>query len=330
GKIATRRFRGLDPVTVVQGLAEAVDVDARRVTYRSPDGSEATLDYDALVIATGFDNGFWRRTRLEGSADEASRRAAERARVEGAERIAIVGGGGSGVSLAASLAERYPDKRLRLFHGGERLLPAHHARVGRRAREHLEGLGVEVRFGHRAVVPEGAAERLGAGPIAWTTGQPAEPADLVLWALGQARPNSGFLPSSVLDARGFVPVRPTLQLPDDDHVFCVGDLAATDRLRSSARNGGTAVVVANVRRVLRGRRARRTYRAPKHRWGELFTSPRDGMWLFTPGGRRVRLAQWFLRPVILDFVLFRLIYGGVRRASGEGEPRGEGETASVR
>ena len=313
GKIAPGRFRRLDPVTVVQGLAERVDLDARRVAFRAADGSEGSLSYDALVIATGADNGFWRRTILEGSEDEAARRAAERARVEAAERIAIVGGGGSGVSLAASLAERYPRTRVRLFHGGDRLLPAHHARVASKAKAHLEGLGVDVRVGHRAVVPEGGAtERMGRGPIHWSTGQAPEEADLVLWALGRARPNSRFLPGQVLDAQGFVPVRATLQLPEHDEVFCVGDLAATDPLRSSARNGGTSVVVANVTRVLRGRRPRRSYHAPPHRWGELVTSPRNGMLLFTPGGRRVRLANWFLRPVILDFVLFRLIYGGVR------------------
>ncbi len=318
GKIATRRFRRLDPVRIVQGLAQAVDLDARTVTYRTPAGTAETLRYDALVLATGADNGFWRRTLLEGSDEEDARRAAERARLQAAERIAVVGGGGSGVSLAASLAERFRDKRIRLFHGGERLLPVHHPRVATKARDHLERLGVEVRLGHRAALPDGdAADRMAEGPVTWTTGQPPEDADLVLWALGRARPNSGFLPPELLDADGFVPVRPTLQLPAHDEVFCVGDLAATDPLRSSARNGGTAVVVANVTKLLRGRPATRTYRAPKHRWGELVTSPRDGMLLFTPSGRRVRMANWFLRPVILDFVLFRLIYGGVRSRDDE-------------
>ncbi|MEM6730729.1 MAG: pyridine nucleotide-disulfide oxidoreductase, partial [Myxococcota bacterium] len=148
--------------------------------------------------------------------------------------------------------------------------------------------------------------------------QPPSSAEVVLWALGRAQPNSGFLPSHVVDRDGFVPVEPTLQLADYPEVFCVGDLAATDPFRSSARNGGAEIVAKNVTRLLKGeRRALAVFSAPSKKWGEIITSTQSGMLLFTPGGRRVRLPNWLVQSLIFDLILFRVIYRGVNRAQGD-------------
>lgn len=102
-------------------------------------------------------------------------------------------------------------------------------------RSRLLGLGVALHPGHRARVPRGDdGRRLSGGPIAWMTGQPETSADVVIWAIGRATPNTGWVPRSMLDERGFVAVRPTLQARGHERVFAVGDVAATDPLRTSA------------------------------------------------------------------------------------------------
>src|SRR3546814_4947689 len=82
---------------------------------------------------------------------------------------------------------------------------------------------------------------------------PPTEADVVLWAIGQVQPNTGWLPAHLLDDRGFVLVEPTLAVSGQDHIFAVGDIAAVDALRTSARNQGHKLVGRNVRAHVAGR-----------------------------------------------------------------------------
>ena len=96
------------------------------------------------------------------------------------------------------------------------------------------------------------ATRSPAGAVDWSTGQPAASADAVLWAIGRVQPNTSWLPRELLDDSGFVRVTPELRVPGHRGVFAAGDVAATDPLRSSARNRGDALVARNVRAELAG------------------------------------------------------------------------------
>ena len=117
--------------------------------------------------------------------------------------------------------------------------------------------------GHRAVLPDGfACDEITADPVEWSTGQPAVAADAVLWAIGRVRPNTGWLPDEMLDEHGFVRVTPELTVPGQPGVFAVGDVAATDPLRSSARNRADGLLAHNVRAGFEGRPLR-SYRPPE-------------------------------------------------------------------
>ena len=59
-------FRGLDRVQTVHGTLTGVDLAARKVFVERADGSTQSEPYDALVIATGVTNGFWRQASLQG------------------------------------------------------------------------------------------------------------------------------------------------------------------------------------------------------------------------------------------------------------------------
>jgi len=72
------------------------------------------------------------------------------------------------------------------------------------------------------------------------------------------------MPAEVLDERGFVRVTPELRVPGYLDVFALGDVAAIDPLRSSARNRADRLV-AHIVRAAFGGRPLRAYRVPTHR-----------------------------------------------------------------
>jgi pyruvate/2-oxoglutarate dehydrogenase complex dihydrolipoamide dehydrogenase (E3) component len=162
--------------------------------------------------------------------------------------VIVVGGGAAAVSSAANMAATWPDKRIDLYFPGERPLGEYHSRIWKRVHDRLTGLGVGLHPGHRAVVSNGfAGDDITSGQVHWSTGQPPGFAEAVLWAIGRVQPNTDWLPPELLDEHGFVRVTPELRLPGRRGVFAVGDVAATDPLRSSARNRGDALVAHNIR-----------------------------------------------------------------------------------
>lgn len=308
-----RRFRHLDRVRTVHGRIVASDLDARTITVEHADGSPSVEPYDVLVVATGTSNGFWRHDRVEGVSDvEAlTRDAADR--LAAASTIAVVGGGATGVSVADNLARR-GGAAVHLFHSGEQPLPGYHPRARSWIVRRLASDGVTLHPGHRAVTPEGfAGERMTTEPIEWSTGQAPFTADLVLWAVGGGRPHSGFLPAEVLDEHGFVRVDEHLQVPGHPEVFAIGDVAATDPNRSSARNWGWRIIVRNVRAFLRGGRMK-AFSAPEYRWGSVLGVQDDGMVIVQPDGKRTRVPRGIAERFLVGAFVTRVLYRGLRTA----------------
>ena len=311
--IPYRRFRRLDLVRTVHGRITAVDLDAQEVSVELADGTEVVGPYDVLVIATGASNGFWRHDRVEDLRAIDDELAAVAAQLDQAATIAVVGGGATGVSVADNLARR-GGTEVHLFHSGDEPLPGYHPKVRRWMARELRADGVDVHPGHRAAVADGfVGDRLTTDPVEWSTGQAPFAADLTLWAVGSVRPHSSFLPAELLDDAGFVVVDEHLGVPDHPNVFALGDVAASDPHRSSARNWGYRVVVANVRAHLCGRDDRRKrYHAPEYRWGSILGLQEDGMVVVQPDGRRFRVPRWAAEPLLFGVFVTRYLYGGLR------------------
>lgn len=310
--ISYDRFRGLDRVRTVHGALTGVDPAARTVEVRRDDGSVASEPYDVLVVSTGVANGFWRRPALQ-SADEvgADLRAAH-ARFAGASSVVVVGGGAAAVSSAANIARTWPGTRVDLYFPGERALVQYHDRTWARVRRRLDEAGVVVHPGHRAVLPDGfTGDEITTGAVEWSTGQPPATADAVLWTVGRVVPNTDWLPAEMLDADGFVRVTPELRVPGHPGVYAVGDVAATDPLRSSARNQGDRLLANNVVAELEGKPLR-AYRPPTRRWGSVIGIQRDGLEVFAPNGRAFRFPAWSFERILMRVIVRRGIYGGVR------------------
>lgn len=307
------RFRRLDRVRTVQATLTGVDLGARIVFGRGQDGATIAEPYDALVISTGVSNGFWRQPTLQSAAEIGAGLRAAHDRLAAAESVIVVGGGAAAVSSALNMATTWPDKRIDLYFPRESALQEYHPRTWQRIRARLSGLGVGVHPGHRAVIGEGfAGDELTDEPVRWSTGQPPADADAVLWAVGRVRPNTGWLPPELLDERGFVRVTPDLRVPGQRGVFALGDVAATDPLRSSARNRGDALVARNVLAEFAGRPLR-TYRAPTRRWGSLVGIQPNGLEVFLPTGHAFRFPSWSVERVVMPWFVRWGMYRGVRQ-----------------
>ena len=206
---------------------EAINIEDKRVELAEGE----PLRYDYLVLAMGGETPL---DIVPGAAEyavpfrtlEDAYRLQERLRVLEASdrdkiRIAIVGGGYSGVELACKLADRLGDRgRLRLIELSDEILrnsPSFNREAAQRA---LQQRGVWVDL-------ETKVQSLDADAIALEYRQQVDtiPVDLVLWTVGtQISPVVESLPLKH-NSRGQVMATPTLQVVDHPEIFALGDLA---------------------------------------------------------------------------------------------------------
>jgi len=235
------------------GTMESLDRRRRQVRLaplRDGDGMEIaprrTVSYDTLVLCVGsVVNDFGipgvcdHALRLDSAGDAGHlqrRLIATCLRAEfqeqGPVRMVIVGGGATGVELAAELADALREiagygprlSRLKrpahicIVETGPRLLAALPPATAARAQADLEQRGVEVRL--RARVAE-----VMAGRVQLATGE-ALPADLTVWCAGIRGPDLlQHLDGLALTSARQVRVRPTLRTEGDEHIFALGDCA---------------------------------------------------------------------------------------------------------
>lgn len=147
--------------------------------------------------------------------------AAREHRTESPFRVVIVGAGAGGVELAFTVEQRLRDEtgrspEVHLVHASQRPLESYPRRLGDRieARARERGISLE-----RATV-----EAVEAGSILLANGG-SRAFDALLWVTG-AVAHPVFESSGLgLDDRGFVLIRPTLQVLGHDDLFAVGDCA---------------------------------------------------------------------------------------------------------
>lgn len=241
-------------------MDEVTDVDHERHSISLASG--ATLDYDALVLATGARHSYFGNDQWEAHApgiktiDDALQvrgrilsvlETAETARQENVESrdeyltFVVIGGGPTGVEMAGAVAEltrhaadmdfRYITRRcirIVLIEGGPRLLAAFPAELGLSAVAALRSLDVEVMLAARVTGIDGEGVMMGDVRLRAAT---------VIWAAGvQASPAATWL-GIVADRSGRVPVGPDLGVPGMAGVFVIGDTAAVIDVRGTTVPG---------------------------------------------------------------------------------------------
>ncbi len=291
-------------ITTVTARVTGLDLDGKRV--RTHDGRE--IGYDTLVYALGS------RTDTDVPGVRRHAYTAERA-VElrkrlgdgGAGDLVVVGGGLTGVELAAELAEAYPAWRVALVTGGE---PA--PGLSEKGRAHLAGvlgrLGVRVHAHTQVAGVDEGRVRTDAADI---------PADVVVWAASFCVPSLAAESGLAVDERGRVLVDDTLRSTSHPEVYAVGDAAAVEvpgvgTLRMSCATG--MPIGAHAADAINARARGRTPRPFRFRYVIQCVSlgRRDGLIQLvraddTPGDRIVtgRAAAW-VKELICRFTVASL------------------------
>lgn len=138
------------------------------------------------------------------------------------QRLAVVGGGASGVELACKLVDELEGSAVvELIEQGQQLLPGSRAFNREQALQALQRRDVRVRTG--ATVMAVAADHLLLSPTSERL-----PVDGVIWTAGiRARPPRLDADASA-DARGRLLCHPDLRVQGVDDVFAIGDVAALE------------------------------------------------------------------------------------------------------
>lgn len=240
--------------------------------FNTPGVKEHCLFLDSRTQADRF------RQRLLNQCLRVSRSMSRDPAAEAFVRVAIVGGGATGVELAAELynaaaalrhygLEVFDETRLKvtLLEAGPRILPALPEKLAIAAREELEALGVRVLTGAQVVEATGEGMRIKSGEFI--------PADLRVWAAGVKGPE--FLKDLAgleTNRSNQLVVRDTLQTTRDERIFAIGDCASytppgAERPippRAQAAHQMADVAFENLRRLIAGRSALKPFAYHDH------------------------------------------------------------------
>jgi len=238
----------------VLGRVTGIDLDAKRLTLGSVTDDAGTdmvpgrvLPYDTLIVAVGsLSNDFGIEGVAEHSRQLDSREEAERFHKQFTAAlhrvnsgldddsllsVVIVGGGATGVELAADMHNvaarlreygfpKFSNERLRVsvIEAAPRLLPRLPERIGESVVKELRRIGVDVLLDTQVSKVE--ADRV------HTKDGGSYQADLSVWAAGVRAPSfltdSGF----PVDRLGRIQVLPDLSVKGHDSLFAIGDCCA--------------------------------------------------------------------------------------------------------
>jgi NADH:ubiquinone reductase (H+-translocating) len=209
-------LEGLVDVEVSRRVAERVDVARHEVVL----AGGTRVAYDTLVVTVGAAArwpevpGLRRHATTLRDAEDALRL---RATLPRTGQLVIVGGGSTGVQLAAELGRGRPHVALTLVEASDRLLPTEPAPLGSMAERLLRARGVEVLRGH-------AVRRVDAHGI--DLDGPARRRDgTVLWVGGWQAHGDALLPG-VATRGGRIVVGRHLEVTGAPGVFAAGDIAS--------------------------------------------------------------------------------------------------------
>ncbi|KAI3458793.1 hypothetical protein Pfo_015456 [Paulownia fortunei] len=208
-------------------------------------GQGHLIAYDYLVIATGHVD-----TSAYTKAEKLSHYQAEQEKIKSANSILIVGGGPTGVELAAEIVVDSPDKKVTLVHRGSRLLEFIGEKAGRKALDWLNSKKVEVILGQSVKlnsVSDGAYETSGGETIIadchfLCTGKP----------IGSSWLRETLLKDS-LDIHGRLMVDTKLRVKGHNNIFAIGDITDIPEIKQGYLAQAHALVAAkNLKLLIRG------------------------------------------------------------------------------
>ncbi|KAG5575027.1 hypothetical protein H5410_055161 [Solanum commersonii] len=203
------------------------------------------IAYDYLVVATGHT-----QSSAETRTEKISQYQAEYEKIKAADSILIVGGGPTGVELAAEIVADFPAKKVTLVHRGSRLLEFIGESASKKALNWLTSKKVEVILEQSVVVnsqSDGVYRISGGETIV---------ADCYFLCTGTLF-GSVWLKETILkdslDSRGRVMVDSNLRIKGRNNIFAIGDITDVSELKQGYLAQEHAKVVAkNITTLIKG------------------------------------------------------------------------------
>jgi NADH dehydrogenase len=268
----------LGEVTNVDLANKTVDSILLGHTYRTP--------FDTLIVAAGagqsyfgndqfaewapgmktIDDALELRGRILGAFEQAER-SSDPERRQKLLTFVVVGAGPTGVEMAGQIAEladhtlrgafRHIDStraRVILLDAAPSVLPPMGEKLGKKAQDRLEKLGVEIqlnamvtdvdRNGITVKRPDGTIDRIECATKVWSAGVSASPLGKIIADQSDAE----------IDRAGRVKVGPDLSVPGHPNVFVIGDMALVDGVPGMAQGAiqGAKYVSNLVKSELKG------------------------------------------------------------------------------
>ena len=240
--------------------SEAIKIEESRVFLKNGE----IVKFDYLVACTGMQYSAPFKTSKSNAEESIQQFKDISADILKSKTILLVGGGPTGVEVAGEIADKYPEKKITLIHGGSQLIPGGFKdSFKQKVKSELEKKNVKVIVGEKLAelgtyIPNSTEKgwATGAFKAKSTKGTDLE-FDLVINCSGSGKPNSDYLADfdeRVLDAHGFVKVRPTLQFEEFDNLFACGDVSNFDRKVAAATNGQSVAVAKNIVALSKGKK----------------------------------------------------------------------------
>ena len=253
----------LKHATVVVGEVTSVDLEAKHVHARIPDGLDVELGYDVLVVTAGSwsrvlpvpglaEHGVGFKTVQEAiylrnhvlSRLDVAAETADPQRRRAALSFVFVGAGYAGVEalgeledLARDALKSYPgieseEMRWVLVEAGSQILPELPSDLADYAQRHLEERGIEVMVNARLVSAKEGVMSLSDGT--------SFPAETLVWTAGVKPAPLAKISGLPLDERGRIEVDAELRVKGVPNVWAAGDIAAVPDLTTGGFTPPTA------------------------------------------------------------------------------------------
>ncbi|KAK3056972.1 hypothetical protein LTR09_002010 [Extremus antarcticus] len=251
-----------DKVQFVQAKATSWDEKTRTVVVEKANGEAETIQYWALVLATGTRT-FSPLFSLQGTdhTDVESALKAVHSKLATAKNITIVGGGPAGVETAGELGEflngaaswfastpAHPKVKITLITSASKLLPELRQSISDQAETYLKRVGVDVRFNTKLYHSETTSD--GKTKAQLHDGEELV-SDIFIPAMGN-QPLSSYVPEHLKDAKGYV-VQNNKTLRVDaagPRVYAVGDVGTYSSDGIMDIMSGVPIMESNLKRDL--------------------------------------------------------------------------------
>ena len=212
-----------------------------------------SFDYDYLVIASGSSYSLpikesnlvisTRANNLRDSYDKLCR----------AREVLIIGGGLVGIELAGEILDHYDDKKIKIVHSRNHLIPRNNRKAIKYAEKFLEKRGVEIVFGERI-------EKNSKGVFVTDKKRKLKP-DVAFLCTG-IRPNFEFMKKNfgkALNEGNQIEVNSFLQMKNgkdlDKNIFVGGDIASVKEEKTAQNAEKHAdIIVKNICRLDSGKK----------------------------------------------------------------------------